>query len=152
MLISYALTIFNQQYNMNTQEHLQRIKSKCEQLLELAEKRTPGKWMGTNLADVFTDTEDAANGVAGHHIADCDPSCDKTVETARSDRNFVVSCAGPAEAGWRATIAAIDGLLPLSQSPNVDTSCEALEAFEQDASCVRDVLSAIIAAWPIELL
>jgi hypothetical protein len=27
-----------------------------------------------------------------------------------NDADFIASCAGPAEAGWRATIAAIDGL------------------------------------------
>ena len=29
---------------MTKQEHLQKIKSKCQSLLALAEKRTPGKW------------------------------------------------------------------------------------------------------------
>jgi hypothetical protein len=29
---------------MNTLEHLKKIKSKCERLLELSEKRTQGEW------------------------------------------------------------------------------------------------------------
>lgn len=96
---------------MNDIERLQAIRAWCVNALEnIASKRTPGEWMKTNLADIFTDTEDARRGVAGNHIADCDPSNEKTCEAASADARFIASCAGPAEAGWMATIAAIDGL------------------------------------------
>jgi hypothetical protein len=54
------------------------------------------------------------------------------------DRVFIASCAGPAEAGWRATIAAIDAVESVREN---DLTWQ----FEEMASV-------IIAAWPEELL
>ena len=96
-------------------EHFCLLKKHLENLLATAAKRTPGEWMKTNLADIFTDTEDARRGVAGNHIADCDPSNEKTCEAASADARFITSCAGPAEAGWRSTMAAIDLLLEMER-------------------------------------
>ena len=68
---------------MTTTEKLQAIKARCEALLETASKRTPGEL------------------ISGVHF------CAHSI----SDDIFIASCAGPAEAGWRATIAAIDECL-----------------------------------------
>jgi hypothetical protein len=68
---------------MTTTEKLQAIKARCETLLETASKR----WTGELISGVH---------FCAHSI---------------SDDIFIASCAGPAEAGWRATIAAIDLIL-----------------------------------------
>lgn len=93
---------------MNDTERLQAIRAKCVELLEIASKRTPGEWIRNNY-DV--------RQPAGRMIADVGPSHTAPHEYPLScklvdERNgdFIATCAGPAEAGWRATIAAIDGL------------------------------------------
>jgi hypothetical protein len=101
---------------MNTQEHLNRIKAKCQELLAIAEKRTQGQWSQDHL---YVDTDDNNN----------------LIKAAGNINNaaFIASCAGAAEAGWRATIAAIDVI-------------ELLEAHN------GPLATTIIAAWPQELL
>ena len=93
---------------MTTTEHLQKIKAKCLALLAIAEKRTQGKWGVMNCLWIAKDEQDA---------------------------EFIAACAGPAEAGWKATVAAIDFLLRTSSESN----------FQAQAI-------SIIAAWPSELL
>jgi hypothetical protein len=104
---------------MNTQEHLQKIKAKCQKLLAIAEKRTQGQWTQDHL---YVDTDDDNNDL---------------IKTAGNINNaaFIASCAGAAEAGWRATIAAIE----FAESMPGHIWRESLEAL-------------IIAAWPEELL
>jgi len=103
---------------MTTTEHLEKIKAKCTELLAIAEKRTAGRWSEDNCATVCLTT--------GRRIIDDFENDD--------DATFIAACAGPAEAGWRATIAAID----------------AMDEFED---CAADRLAEIItAAWPEELL
>jgi len=92
---------------MTTQEHLMKIKAKCQELLAVAEK---------------------------HNAA------------------FIAPDATPAEAGWRATITAIDGLLALSIVPNVEAPDDMHTAWEQVADEAKEHLSKLIAAWPEELL
>jgi hypothetical protein len=100
---------------MNTREHLQKIKAKCQELLAIAEKRTQGQWSQDHL---YVDTDDN----------------DNLIKAAGNINNaaFIASCAGAAEAGWKATIAAIDDIFQ-----NHD-----------DDLLAKD----IIAAWPEELL
>ena len=90
---------------------LQKIRAKCQELLALAEKRTPGKW-----------------------------DADGELKYMGDDGIFIAACAGPAEAGWRATIAAIDALNICHESSDFDD----MNAWSG--------LEAIIAAWPDELL
>lgn len=118
---------------MTTSEHLQRIKAKCEQLLELAAKRTPGKW-AKNTYKPHVAGESATHSVDG-------PPSDYMYLQEESDASFIASCAGPAEAGWRATIAAIDSLLFIQS-----TAQPLLEEY-----CTKK-LDAILTAWPEELL
>lgn len=114
---------------MTTEEHLNRIKAKCQELLALAEKRTPGKWIA------------ASESVWGKVEAD-ERICDMA---GGWDPDFIAACAGPAEAGWRATIAAIEMIL---SEPSVP------DGYSQP--CVDDYMNnlatSIIAAWPEELL
>jgi hypothetical protein len=102
---------------MNTQEHLHKIKAKCQKLLAIAEKRTQGQWSQDRL---YVDTDDNNDLIK--------------VEGNINNAAFIASCAGAAEAGWLATILAIDKL--------DDMPCNVADALEY----------LIIAAWPQELL
>jgi len=103
---------------MSVEEHLNRIVAKCRELLAIAGKRTPGPII------------DNVNFCAH----------------SRMDADFIASCAGPAEAGWRATIAA----------------CEFIQAYRKvafgwDGDCganrlVDAIEDQLTAAWPEELL
>jgi len=125
---------------MTTSEHLQRIKAKCEQLLELASKRTPGKW-AKNTYKPHVAGESVTHSVDG-------PPSDFMYLQEESDASFIASCAGPAEAGWRATIAVIDinmcrahWIAPCKDWPN---------GRPDNASAAT--LDVILAAWPEEIL
>jgi hypothetical protein len=120
---------------MTTQEHLMKIRIKCVELLAVAEKRTQGQWSQDHL---YVDTDDNNDLIKA--------------EGNINNAAFIVSCAGPAEAGWRATIAAIDGLLALSIVPNVEAPDDMHTAWEQVADEAKEHLSKLIAAWPEELL
>jgi hypothetical protein len=96
-------------------EHLNRIVAKCRELLAIAEKRTPGKWETDTMARwpaIFTDE---GVFVASH--------------TQPQNAAYIADCAGPAEAAWRATIAAIE-------------ACREIRSPE-----TGEVLDAICAAW-----
>jgi hypothetical protein len=111
---------------MNTQEHLNLIKAKCQELLAIAEKRTAGKWEQDHL---YVDTDDNNDLIKA--------------EGNINNATFIASCAGPAEAGWRATIAAIDELTALNNE-----SC----LYDGHEGQHTHRLSKLIAAWPEELL
>jgi len=82
---------------MTPEAKLQRIRAKCVELLEIAEKRTPPEFvMPTGYVGLNNKGEHYRAG--WHH-------------GAAKYADYIVSCAGSAEAGWRATIAAIDNLL-----------------------------------------
>jgi hypothetical protein len=120
---------------MTQQEHLQRIRQRCVELLEIAEKRTAGVWKHNHgrrmLISVDSLHEDAV--LHGDEFEICD-----------YDASFIASCAGAAEAGWKATIATIDGLDQLRRHYGPINIM--LMAFMDEQE------EAIIAAWPEELL
>ena len=107
---------------MTTEEHLKKIKAKCESLLAIAERRTPGIWeqRAQELSAVVK-----IDNTAKEYVSVCYPQ----------NAAFIASCAGPAEAGWRATIASVNDLL-------------AYRALHKDTQIEVDLL----AAWPEELL
>jgi hypothetical protein len=112
---------------MTPHEKLTKIKAKCEQLLAMAEKRTPGEWLPAT-ETIWTDSE----RIAGDMTFD--------------DTQFIASCAGPAEAGWKATIAAIGAYEKLhSIGWGWDGDGGAVAANE-------DMAESILSAWPDELL
>lgn len=116
---------------MTTAEHIAKIRAKCVELLEIAEKRTTGKWeMNFQLlsdGSPFVNIRDQA----GELITDvCYPP-----KTVLGNSHFIASCAGPAEAGWRATIAAID-------------YCKST----MHIGVPEELVDSIIAAWPEDLL
>lgn len=109
---------------MTTTEHLDLIVKRCKELLAIAENRTQGKWDKRDRdceAYIF-------NGFHGRITPDLGNST-----SAHDDAQFIAACPENAEAGWRATIAAIEW------SQEIDF----LE---------NNMIDAILAAWPIELL
>lgn len=82
-------------------EHLKLIDSHLERLLAIAEKRTSGDWTVHNSTYVES---------GGDIVAYCLLSETRSFVAKRDGANnatFIASCAGNAEAGWRATRAAI---------------------------------------------
>jgi hypothetical protein len=61
---------------------------------------------------------------------------------ASANSDFISSCAGPAEAGWRATVIAIDAL---------ENGTGSLWT-EETNSFAKSVIDSLIAAWPEEIL
>jgi hypothetical protein len=120
---------------MTTEEHLIKIKAKCEQLLELSARRAPGKWkLSKRLKGIFICLANA------YKVGEPSDVC-RIWNCSRSEGNadFIAACAGPAEAGWKATIKTIDFAL-------MET------ADDMPYNTFDRILGAIIAAWPEELL
>lgn len=88
---------------MTDLEKLTAIRARCVGLLEIAEKRTPGEWKISN------GKHGTIIRLAKSTVNEPQDVC-RAWNCSRKDGNaaFIASCAGPAEAGWRATIAAID--------------------------------------------
>lgn len=118
-------------------EHLKLIDAHLANLLAIADKRTPGEW------------EKCGEGVAqkaGYlHVA-----CDE------HDSDFIASGAGNAEAGWRATRAAIAEILS-AHSARYDSWCLVCQELNQDPGKLEDYppppwSESILAAFPLELI
>jgi hypothetical protein len=144
---------------MSTKEHLKKIKAKCEQLLVLSEKRTAGKWRVESLYPV---DQSAACISAGLNSYGDGPEAHPIGRIAQGELNepdaaFITACAGPAEAGWRTTIAAIDDWLALFVYTE-GFADGAPDASDHDKLCneiaaiCHHNMNHIIAAWPPELL
>jgi hypothetical protein len=91
-------------------EHLKLIDAHLERLLAIAEKRTPGDWTTRSNTEhmdygepIRVESNKPPRSVAYHGSENCFLSA--------GDAIFIASCAGNAEAGWRATRAAIEFLL-----------------------------------------
>jgi hypothetical protein len=112
---------------MTTTEHLQLIKAECERLLAIAEKRTQGEWYARPRSGPGAITAEVCYGSIDECITDGTYEID--------DSAYIAACAGRAEAGWRATIAAIDGLDDIDHSRPYQL-----------------ISRSILAAWPIGLL
>jgi hypothetical protein len=124
---------------MTTEEHLIKIKAKCAQLLELSSRRAPGKWkLSKRLKGLFICLANA------YKVGEPSDVC-RIWNCSRSEGNadFIAACAGPAEAGWRATIIAIVE----SQEHQYIGEPES-DYFERQPLIIKQ----IIAAWPEELL
>lgn len=135
---------------MTTKEHLDKIVAKIDQLLELAEKRTQGKWTsGVRYVACPSDSREIAMIPFG---VECTPNHEWF-----QNGIFIAACAGPAEAGWRATKAAIEGWLGLFVYMNgfADGAPDASahdKLCNEIASIAKTNIQKIIAAWPEELL
>jgi hypothetical protein len=133
---------------ITTAEHLQLIKAECERLLAVAEKRTPGMWTVHEHRAMWTSYL-VRGGEKKNQLAQTFNWQDNGFDiNSESNATYIAACAGRAEAGWRATIAAIDCLI----------DCEELHYCDNDGrDCPRDrplirLQNCILAAWPLELL
>ena len=122
---------------MTTEEHLQRIRARCTELLAIAEKRTPGRWRASKGAWTGMWSVSGVDTVCDLSYEDDHASIEYPNDGANA--TFIASCAGPAEAGWKATIAAINDIVVRKQ-------------FDGGAFPTCAVTSGILAAWPEELL
>ncbi len=132
---------------LTTEEHLNKIVARCRTLLALAEKRTPGRW-GNETPSY------RAYAMSGRHcVAEM---MTHTSHQRDSDAAYIVACAGAAEAGWKATIAAIEGRLEEREQSWTNWELTAqISSF--DAGLKSDYpfhksLNAYIDAWPEALL
>lgn len=134
--------------------HLHAIDAHLKHLLEdIAAKRTPGEW--------FSDSAEYSCAVILEHdigrpITVMNPvaALDKGKE---QDATFIASCAGNAEAGWKATRAAIADWLSLYNSTEgyADGATDASphdKLCNEVASICRINLQHILAAFPLEAL
>lgn len=117
-------------------QHLQRIVARIDKLLAVAEKRTPGAW--------------AYRPFGNYEEFEIEPPLffaepAESGELSEGDAAFIAQCAGNAEAGWRATKAAIETALDCQ---SWDESIRQ-RYIRQDA---ETVIESILAAWPPELL
>lgn len=103
---------------MSTKERIKKIEIECRELLAIAEKRLQGKWCHT---------------VAGQYACDIGAFYVSTINAP-----FIAACAGPAEAGWRATIGRIEFVKKLrSYDAELNPMIHSL-ADEEEAAIVAD--------------
>lgn len=122
---------------MTTSEHLDRIKAQCEYLLEtesysILARHQPCGCLVCNCAD-----EEQCHGCGARN-------CGTHPVGSIPNPVYLKRRPSHAEAGWRGTIAAIDGL---SDVNTCDQWCRGNMPEAADA-----ILEDIIAAWPKELL
>ena len=134
---------------MNTKEHLEKIKTKCQELLAIAEKRTPGEWAhwpthwagGSMYVKYSKENCPWINAEGKSDIARVNPFGAYANDESMANAAFIAYCAGPAEAGWRATIAAIEAY-------QFESTCDSYIDQEKAAEFMQQ----LIAAWPEELV
>lgn len=110
-------------------DHLRALDAHLANLLDIAAKRTPGRW-------VFTEAG-CANGGLTCDIIDDGDFASSSAEVRRPDASFIAACAGNAEAGWESTRKIIQ---------------EALFLHSDAPGELGSVLQIILAQWPLELL
>lgn len=130
---------------MTPDQHLDLIAAKCRELLAIAEKRTPSPWPVEYIRRAlrFADKNPMA---AGLDDDDCYEGLDYAPDG--TDAAFIAACAGPAEAGWRSTLAAIDGLRARLKAMTTWTS----PGVTKNREWVTGQLETIRAAWPVKML
>lgn len=122
-------------------DHLHLIDAHLERLLGIAPKRTQGEWKineGVEVHQLYTNEEESNTYIGA--ITGFSWGAISTDE-GRTNATFIASCAGNAEAGWKATRAAIAGYLKASTDDSWGVSLVASE-----------VLESILAAFPLELI
>jgi len=139
---------------MNRTEHLQAILAKIDKLLADASKRTPGKW------DSLTNLLWSDGWILGRMER----------QDTNTNARFIADCSGNAEAGWRATRAAIlqlQAVIASFEAARIEGLEERLQEQQYEPSSLRGLierrvafaemyasqaLDSILESWPIELL
>lgn len=118
-------------------DHLKLIDAHLERLIGIASKRTLGKWRAESSRAYCAD-ESVTHNVVG-------PPSDFMYLQELPDAIYIAACAGNAEAGWRATRAAIATAL----------DCESWDCMIKEMYIRQDaeaILESILAAFPLETL
>lgn len=123
-------------------EHLRLIDAHLERLLDIASKRTPGEWDVENISPARHDVVKESGGKITS-IFRAHDGCHEYREAALPDATFIAACAGNAEAGWRATRAAIACLLVI---------CDPASGADFTNYGGETFLPQILAAFPLETL
>jgi hypothetical protein len=148
---------------MTREEHLQRIAAKCRELLAIAEKpllaRNQKCGCVVCIYDSDTNCYECSTKNCGNHALGQIP-----------EPVYQPHCAGPDEAGWNATIAAIEQarqVIACYEAARIEGLNERLCESQYEPGTLRDLverrlsygeteainlLDSIIAAWPEELL
>lgn len=116
-------------------DHLKLIDAHLERLIGIASKRTPGEWELTY--------EGGNGGASFPRIIDPGDFAASAAEVSIDDAFFIAACAGNAEAGWRATRAAIACLLVI---------CDPASGADYTNYGDEVFLHEILAAFPFETL
>lgn len=114
-------------------DHLKRIDAHLEHLLAIAAKRTPGRWKAhvNNKRAITVGPINGPTVLSGEYF-----------DIEDEDAAFIAACSNNAEAGWRATRAAIALLVSMGERQHdIETAKAAFDAFES-----------ILAAFPLEML
>lgn len=123
--------------------HLRATDAHLERLLDIAAKRTPGEWDNENGPYVYAHLEGGRPN--GEYIMQvyCGNGAGKPLSRSQNTFNasFIASCAGNAEAGWKATRAAIAAILAVSADLGS----------EPDDICIQ-MVNDILTAFPLELI
>lgn len=123
---------------MNTKEHLAAIVAKCRANIALAEKRTSGEWLvSSSILVCTTEAKIISQGGILHGLG---VPMDECVGNAA----YIADCAGAAEAGWRSTIAAIEGLEKIRKNNQGGAA--------SDGRTRNEIIGIILAAWPEDIL
>lgn len=131
-------------------EHLKRIDAHLERLLDIASKRTLGKWRAESSRAYCAD-ESVTHNVVG-------PPSDFMYLQELPDAIYIAACAGNAEAGWRATRVAIAALSKIAEErePVEHGDCgngPYVSMFRTSAArFAEQELESILAAFPLETL
>lgn len=125
-------------------DHLRRIDAHLERLLDIAKKRTPGRWRRWRNSE--EDSQHVRTGDNDHAIADC---WQQSLERNENNTAFIASCASNAEAGWestRETIASVEAFLKVA-SDEPDGPIKSMAAL-----AAKQFSKHLLAQWPEELL
>ena len=139
---------------MSTTEHLELILEFCRRNLAIAEKRTKGPWGLDHDDDSCFITVGTVNdlGFISNPV---------TTMHSESDAEFIATCAGAAESGWRATIVAIECIN--GQQKHIDSISQFLKINGQYFSDLnphrrsmdernQQMLNSILTIYPIDLI
>jgi hypothetical protein len=118
-------------------DHLRAIDAHLANLLDIAAKRTPGRWEDDGTGSLWTpwdkhQREASAEGYEGEHIT--------LGKFEPEDMLYIAACAGNAEAGWEVARSTIEQIISMRK----DTTCWDFVG--------KPLMKSILAQWPLELL
>lgn len=135
---------------MKTAEHLQKIKAKCQELLAIADGPILAKDQPCGCRVCICEDPDQCHGCGA-------ANCGTHPIGHIPNSVYSPDCAGPAKAGWRTTIAAIDDLLGIFTDASgfadgATTASAHNKLTNEFEGIARNSINRLIATWPEEML